>query len=172
MENIRWVKGTARPGKYQVFVQNYSHHEQHPADIPFKVELEIDGKVETFSSVAKKGITGPQSDISAFKFTYSPDAAVVASAENREAYTDEVILGKWRTCIPDGHIIRLSDAKWTTEAAIGIMAIQSGAKTLTQVLKDMHERAVKQEGIDEVERALKSFSTQAVVEQVDESAFS
>lgn len=171
VENIRWAKGTAQPGKYTVYVQNYAHHEHDPKDIPFKVELEVDGKVKTFEGTVRRGVTGPASDQTAFEFKYSPEAAVAATGESRENYADEVILSKWRTCIPDGHIIRLSDARWTTEAAIGVMAIQSGKQKLKQVLKGMHERAVPKEGIEDVERALKAFAAQAVIGDVSEDAF-
>ncbi len=171
IENIRWERGTAHSGKYHVFVRNYAHHESQPADIPFKVELEIDGKVESFTGVAPANITGPSSDITAFKFSYTPEAAAKANSESREAYADETILGKWRGCIPDGNIIRLTDARWTTEAAIGVMAIQSGKKDLAGVLEDMRLRAVDEAGITDVEAALKTFAAQVVVDEVGEQAF-
>lgn len=171
VENIRWAKGTAQSGKYVVYVQNYAHHEREPKDIPFKVELEVDGVVQTFDGLATRGKTGAASNITAFEFTYAPESAVQANSESREGYRDETILAKWRACIPDGHIIRLSDARWTTEAAIGIMAIQSGKKSLNEVLVDMRERAVDQAGIEDVERSLARFAAQAVVGSVGEDAF-
>lgn len=171
VENIRWPKGTAHPGKYLVYVQNYAHHEAVPGDVAFKVELEIDGKVQHFSGKMKKDVTGPRSDVTAFEFTYSPEMAGAALSEDREAYTDETILSKWRTCIPDGHIIRLKDARWTTEAAIGVMAIQTGKKSLADVVANMKERAVSQVGIGDVQQALTVFAAQAVVGNVPEGAF-
>lgn len=171
VENIRWPKGKALPGKYVVYVQNYAHHESDRKDIPFMVELDIDGKIERFEGVAKKGRTGAASNITAFEFDYLPEAAVAANNESREAYADETILGAWRQYIPDGHIIRLTDAKWTTEAAIGVMAIQNG-KTLDQVVEDMRLRAVAQEAIDDVSAALRPFTGQAIVDQVGEDVFS
>lgn len=171
VENIRWPKGTARPGKYTVFVQTYAYHERERRPVDFKVELEIDGKVQKFEGTTSVRKTGAASDITAFEFDYMPEQAVLANTESREAYTDEAILGKWRGCIPDGHIIRLTDAQWTTEAAIGVMSIQSGTKSLDQVLKNMHERAVAKKGIDDVAAALKSFAAQAVVGTVNETVF-
>ena len=171
VENIRWPKGTAAPGKYTVYVQNFAHHERTGKDTPFKVELDIDGKIQTFDGSMKANVTGSRSDVTAFKFDYTPEAAVKANADSREAYTDEVILAKWRSCIPDGHIIRLNDAKWTTEAAIGVMAIRNRVKTLDQVLADMHERAVDPKGIDAVGEALKSFAAQGVFNTVGDEAF-
>ncbi len=171
VENIRWPKGLAKPGKYTVFVRNYAYHDDEFGDVPFKVELDIDGTIKTFEGKTKKGRTGPSSDVTAFEFDYAPEQSVLANSESREAYTDEIILGKWRACIPDGHIIRLTDARWTTEAAIGVMAIQSGVKTLDQVLESMHERAVSKAGIDDVAAALKPFAAQAVIGQVNETVF-
>lgn len=171
VENIRWPKGTARPGKYTVFVQNYGYHEAGRRAVRFKVELDIDGEIKTFDGEIEAGATGPRSDVTAFEFDYLPAEAVKATAESRDAYTDEVILSKWRQCIPDGHIIRLTDAKWTTEAAVGVMAIQKG-KTLDQVIEDMRLRAVPEAGLDEVRTALAAFARQAVVDEVREDVFS
>lgn len=171
VENIRWVKGGAKPGKYVVFVRNYAHHEHSPADINFRVELDVDGKVQTFNGVAKKGITGPASDVTAFEFDYLPEEAVKANTDSREAYTDEVILGKWRQCIPDGNIIRLNDARSTSEAMIAVMSIQNGGKSIEDALEDMRVRAVDQAIIDDVQGALKSFAAQAVVDEAPEAAF-
>jgi hypothetical protein len=171
VENIRWPKGTAKPGKYRVYVQNFAEHERNGKDTPFKVELDLDGTIKTFEGVMKAGTTKGPSDTIAFEFDYVPKGMQQANAQGREAYADETILGEWRTCIPDGHIIRLTDAKWTTEAMIGVMGIQSGKKTLRQVLADMHERAVDPKGIKDVELALKPFAAQAVIDEVGEEAF-
>ncbi len=171
VENIRWAKGTAKPGKYQVYVRNYAYHDDSRGDVPFKVELDIDGVIQRFEGKTKAGVTGPTSDITAFEFIYAPKPGGLASDETREAYSDETILSKWRTCIPYGNIIRLTDAKWTTEAAIGIMLIHAG-KTLEDIVGDMRLRAIAQEGIDEVTAALQSFTGQAVISEVGEEAFS
>jgi hypothetical protein len=45
IENIRWPKGSAPPGRYQVYVQNYRFHEQDRRPTPFRVEFEINGDV-------------------------------------------------------------------------------------------------------------------------------
>lgn len=171
VENIRWAKGTAKPGKYTVYVQNYAHHESQHRDIPFKVELDIDGVIKTFEGVAKKNVTGPTSDIKAFEFTYEPGAGTVVSADNHEAYSEEVVLGKWRSYIPNGHIVRITDPRWTTEAAIGIMSLQSGKKDLAGVVKAMRERAVDPKGIEDVKKALTALSKQGVFNEVDADAF-
>lgn len=171
VENIRWSKGAAKPGKYHVFVRNYAYHDDHHGDVPFVVEIDVDGKIERFEGKTKAGRTGPNSDVTAFEFEYSPEAAVAANSESRKSYADETILAKWRECIPDGHIIRLRDAKSTTEAMIGIMAIQNGVKDLDGVVADMRERAIDEVYIEDVERALKPFAAQGVFATVDETVF-
>ncbi|MES2006768.1 MAG: hypothetical protein V4436_01525 [Patescibacteria group bacterium] len=171
IENIRWAKGTALPGKYHVYVQNFRYHEVNHTEVPFKVELDIDGKIQSFTGKTKAGINGPASDVTAFTFDYSPEEAVVANTESRDAYSDEVILAKWRASIPDSNIIRLSDVKWTTEAAIGIMALQNGVKDIDGVLEDMRERAVPAAGIEDVGNALRVLARQGVFHQVDDAAF-
>jgi len=171
VENIRWAKGTAKPGVYRVYVQNYAHHERKVADVPFRVELDIDGKIQHFEGVAKANVTGPRSDIDAFTFTYRPEAAVIASTADHESYTDEVVLAKWRSHLPEAHIIRIKDAKHATEAMVGIMALQNGVMDLPAFVANMHERAVDAACIADVGTALEHFAAQGVFSQVSESAF-
>ncbi|HWU85889.1 MAG TPA: hypothetical protein VN253_01360, partial [Kofleriaceae bacterium] len=45
VENVRWAKGAARRGRYRVFVRLYAFHEGDHAPTPFKVELEVGGKI-------------------------------------------------------------------------------------------------------------------------------
>ncbi|MGG0794784.1 hypothetical protein ABE137_12360 [Brevibacillus laterosporus] len=51
VENIRWANGQARQGRYQFFVHNFA---ERGNDItPFKVELEVAGKIYTFSDALR-----------------------------------------------------------------------------------------------------------------------
>lgn len=45
VENIRWLRGQARPGNYSFYVLNYRFHEPSAFPTRFSVELEIDGQV-------------------------------------------------------------------------------------------------------------------------------
>lgn len=45
VENIRWNQGEAKSGKYQFYVHNFT--ERGKGNTPFKVELEVNGKVYT-----------------------------------------------------------------------------------------------------------------------------
>ena len=169
IENIRWAKGTAPAGKYLVYVQNYRYHENPNVDVPFKVELDIDGEVSSFEGVIPARTTGLKSDITAFEFDYVPGEKVV-SVNNHDAYADEVITARWRECIPDAHILRIKDARSTTEVAIGVMSISRG-NTLESVIESMKTRSVDDVIVTDVSEALARFATSAVVEVVSETAF-
>lgn len=169
VENIRWAKGAAPKGKYTVYVRNFSHHERSPQDIDFKVELDLDGEIQSFSGTAKANVTGEKSDITAFEFDYVPSEKVV-SVDNHDAYADEVITARWRECIPDAHILRIKDARSTTEVAIGVMSISRG-HTLESVIESMKTRSVDDTIVADVKEALARFATSAVVEEVSEAAF-
>lgn len=171
VENIRWAKGTAKPGRYRVFVRNYAYHDDYPDAVPFKVELDIDGEIQTFEGKTRARVTGPDSDVEAFSFEYTAKQAVNANADDRQSYTDEVILSKWRQYIPEANIIRLKDAKHATEAIVGVLAIQNGAMDLPGFISNMEERAVSRSCIDDVSQALEQFAAQGVFSEVGEEAF-
>ncbi|WCF11550.1 hypothetical protein NDS46_31835 (plasmid) [Paenibacillus thiaminolyticus] len=50
VENIRWSEGCAPGGKYQFYVHNYC--ERGKGRTPFKVELEVNGKIYSYHGVA------------------------------------------------------------------------------------------------------------------------
>jgi hypothetical protein len=73
VENIRWQKGTARAGRYRVYVQNYAFHELRREPTPFSVEIEVNGQVSRFEGViSPHGETGTRSDITVAEFDYVP----------------------------------------------------------------------------------------------------
>src|SRR5262249_43049995 len=61
VENIRWPKGMAQPGRYRFYVENYRYHERELSAIPFRAELDVEGKIETFKGVIPAGTTHEQS---------------------------------------------------------------------------------------------------------------
>ncbi|OME54042.1 hypothetical protein BSK59_15790 [Paenibacillus odorifer] len=63
VENIRWGNGQAREGKYQFFVHNFN--ERGNGNTPFKVELEVNGKIYTFSDTLRN-----KEKVVAFTFDY------------------------------------------------------------------------------------------------------
>lgn len=62
VENIRWGEGLALTGAYRFYVHNYC--ERGKGSTPFKVELEVNGKVYTFHGLA--GTTGWKTDVFTF----------------------------------------------------------------------------------------------------------
>ena len=64
VENVQWIRGSAPAGRYRVFVHNYRFHEHVQAPTQFRVEIEINGKVEHFTrTISEKGETGPDSEV-------------------------------------------------------------------------------------------------------------
>ena len=72
VENTRWPKSTARPGRYRVFVRNFRFHERFQDPTAFQVEIEVAGEVYRFAHViAPKGETGPSSDVLVMEFDFA-----------------------------------------------------------------------------------------------------
>lgn len=63
VENVRWSQGKAREGNYKFYIHNYA--ERGNGVTPFKVELEVNGKVYTFS-----GALRDRDRVVAFEFNY------------------------------------------------------------------------------------------------------
>lgn len=63
VENIRWSHGQAREGRYKFYVNNYA--ERGNGNTPFKVELEVNGKIFTFT-----GSLRDNQKVVAFEFMY------------------------------------------------------------------------------------------------------
>jgi hypothetical protein len=68
IENTRWPKGIARTGRYQVWVENYRHHEATWMTTPFTVELEVNGEIFSFSGIAPGNETGRRMHVAAIDY--------------------------------------------------------------------------------------------------------
>lgn len=156
VENVRWAKGAARPGRYRVFVRNFAFHEPDKAPTPFKVELEVGGKITHFEAViSPSGQTGEASDVQVGELVFDPQAQqpVDTSAQYKN-YADDVILAQWATVIPREHIIRVGDPKSIIDVLLGALAIADGKVDLDTYLKDMRELGSPDDRLREVEAAL------------------
>lgn len=141
VENTRWAKGTAPKGRYRVWVRNYRFHET-PAPTPFKVELEVNGKIEHFSGEISKGReTGEGSDIQCFDFVYDPAARPATEAETAAyaGYQDATIKAQWASVIPPENILIIEDPKAIADIILGALAL-SGGRDLDEYLTHMDER--------------------------------
>lgn len=171
VENIRWAKGDARTGKYRFWVENYCFHESPKEDTPFKVELDIEGEIQTFEGVIPAGRTHTSSATTVFEFTYTPNQRESANKEAHAAYRDDVILGKWGRYIPTAQILRVSDPASSVEVMIGAIALQEGKFDLDGFTHDMESRRVPKARREDVVQALQNFAAHGVFPKVDSSAF-
>lgn len=100
VENIRWTKGTAHAGRYQIYVQNYRFHEYGHGPTPFRVELEVNGDVFHVDGVASPHRqTGPASDVVVAEFVYCPGQKLGAAPRglrsSQESGSWNVAPGQW-----------------------------------------------------------------------------
>ncbi len=165
VENIRWAKGDAPRGRYTVWVELYRHHQRPAADIPFAVELDVQGKIERFEGVIPKERCHQR--FVAFNFQYTPGKGGEEKKGNEFAqYADEVVLAKWEVVIPAEQILRIKDPASAVECMLGVMALRSGSFDLNAFVKNMKERNVATAIRDDVKTALAQFARVANVAEV------
>jgi uncharacterized protein YfaP (DUF2135 family) len=156
VENVRWAKGSARRGRYKIYVRNYAFHEADKKPTPFKVELEVGGKITHFEGViAPRGQTGEASDIVVGEIDFDPAAHQAPEPVDKyKNYADDLILAQWATVIPKDHIIRVGDPKSIIDVLLGALAIADGKVDLDTYLKDMRELGSAEDRIAALEAAL------------------
>lgn len=160
VENVRWAKGKARPGRYRVYVQNYAFHEQEHKPTAYKVELEVNGEIRHFEGIiSPKQQTGDASSVTIAEFDYAPApaqaaAAAAAAPDPYKSYSDDVILAQWATVIPREHIIRIADPGAIIDVLLGAVAIADGKVDLATYARDMAEAGAAPARVAEIETAL------------------
>jgi len=147
VENVRWRKGQAPAGRYQVYVQNYRFHESDRAPTSYRVELEVNGQIQRFEGVISgKGETGTASDVPIAEFIYDPNQRPVeqpqSTADNPlyANYQDDVIIRQWASVISPEHVLRIEDPKSIIDVMLGALALVGGQRDLSGYLQDMRER--------------------------------
>jgi hypothetical protein len=136
-------------------VRNYAFHEDK-APTPFKVELEVGGKITHFEGViSPRGQVGEASDVRVGEIDFDPAAQpATAPVDHYKNYADDVILAQWATVIPREHIIRVGDPKSIIDVLLGALAIADGKVDLDTYLKDMRELGAPEDRIGALEAAL------------------
>jgi hypothetical protein len=174
VENTRWAKGTCPRGTYEVWVENYAFHDDpsdrgnaSTKDTPFKVEIEVNGKVEHFESVAKAGKTGSTNKFKVGTFFYDPDQRPgKTSQEGRYAgYNDETIKKQWAGVIPPEHILTIEEPGLAVDLMLGTLALVSGNQSLEEFMRDIEGRTDDPKHIAQIKAALSGLaelSTSAV----------
>jgi hypothetical protein len=75
VENIRWSRGKASVGRYTFYVENFNFHEHTCTATPFRVELEINGKILAMDGVTRAGAIRDASRVLIAQFDYIPGRA-------------------------------------------------------------------------------------------------
>jgi hypothetical protein len=141
VENVRWAKGMAGPGRYRVFVRNYAFHSENHEAFAFKVELEINGEIKHFESTIAAGTTGEHSDVAVADFEFVPGTATTSTPGEDPYlnYSDDVVLTQWASVIPREHIIRVNDPAAIVDVLLGALAIADGKVDLDTYVTHMAE---------------------------------
>ena len=142
VENVRWSQGSAPPGVYRVYVQNFRYYEAPTEPTPFRVELDIGGEVQHLEGVIAPHHTGASSNTTVAEFQYDPNRNRPPAAQDDQykQYSDEVVLGQWASVIPREHILRIDDARSIHDVLLGALAIASGSRDLPTYLADLRRR--------------------------------
>ena len=148
VENTRWAKDMGKPGKYKVWVENYSFHERSQAATPFKVEIEINGEVSHFEGETPQGTTHAQSKVDIGTFTYEKREDQNKVDDGRyDLYRDEVVIEQWASVIPREQILLVQDAKSSIDVILGAIALTNGVKDLEGYIQDVKDRPLVENGI-------------------------
>lgn len=172
VENTRWAKGDAKRGDYHVYVENFAFHESSRSGTEFKVEIEVNGKIEHFEGKTAAGSSQTQSRVEVGKFYYDPEDRPSAAKQKQEqaaqyeSYKDGNVLAQWGEVLPAERILTIEDPKAVVDLMLGVLALTHGAKSLAQYLDDMKDRGQSQKRIAEVEAALKGLSEIVSVAEV------
>lgn len=135
VENTRWEKGKAPKGHYKVYVQNYTTHGGCATKTPFRVEIEIDGKVQHFEGETPAGKTHESSNTPVFEFDYDPAKGLVEEKDKYALYKDEIILNQWASVIPKENILIIEDPASCIDVMLGAIVLDKKTQSLKQYLK-------------------------------------
>lgn len=181
VENIRWEKGSALKGKYTVFVRNYSLHDDiayRSFPIEFKVEVEINGKIQTFEKTITENTVSHGSDcglttgdVSIGEFSFDPDEYGI-NQDKYIGYDDTVIKNQWADVIPIENILSIEDPKAIVDVLLGALALVEGSADLESYLVDMTGRGQTQLRLTQAEKALGGLAGSKALVKVDFNALS
>ena len=160
VENIRWASGDAVRGTYKFWVNLYRYHNPRSGEIPFRVEFDINGAIETVEG----SVSGVGRDFEVKEFDYEPPGDKMN--DNHAAYEDEHVLSEWAKYIPEANILRVQDAASSVEVMLGVLALQSGKMNLDEFIANMKERRVDKERRSDVVKALSVFSAEGVFPEI------
>lgn len=138
VENVRWAKGQAPKGHYKVFVQNYATHGGFEAATDFKIEIEVNGKIQHFKGRTPERRTGSGSDTDVCEFDYDPNERPIES-NDYAGYNDDNIITQWSQVIPSENILLIDDPKAIVDVMMGALALMEGTD-IDNYIVDMNNR--------------------------------
>lgn len=168
VENIRWRKGEAPKGRYRVFVQNYRFHEPSHQATPFKVEIEINGKIEHFEGQTQANKVGASSNVYVYEFDYNPNERPVEN--NRELYAgydDELIKKQWASVIPRENILIIDDPNAILDVMMGALALVEGTSDLDTYVVDMQSQGQTDSRQGQTRRALEALANTNTLAKIE-----
>jgi uncharacterized protein YfaP (DUF2135 family) len=151
VENIRWAKGHAQPGRYRVSVHNYRAHESDGAPTSFKLELEVDGVITHHEG---KISARAHTEVTVAELDFLPAAPIAPAPDAYAAYSDDVILAQWAEVLPREHILRVGDPAAIVDVLLGALAIADGKVDLERYLTDLRAIGASDAQVREAESAL------------------
>jgi hypothetical protein len=168
VENIRWSNGVARQGQHQFYVHNYSQHGHGSGSTSFKVELEVNGKVYTFSGSLRDG-----QKVDVFTFNYVKGQTPTISGTS---YTSADAWGIPVNGFTKVKGITNSPNLWGEQkvAHVGnhIFFLLDGAKDLSEGKgRGFFTETLKAE-LHEARKTLESYTANTPIEGVDEATAS
>lgn len=167
VENIQWRKGTAPRGKYKVVVQNYRFHESDNEETPFKVEVEINGKIQSFEKIMPKYQTRENSNITILEFDYDPNERKSLTTQNSDEervydnYDEKIIKKQWQSVIPESNLIIFENPKAIVDVILGVLALAGGME-IENYIDDMKDRGQKETRQNEVRDALSKLAEENI----------
>lgn len=174
VENTRWATGDAKDGSYKVFVRNYAHHDREfhsdgNKAIPFKVELEVHGQIQTFSGETAAGLTGTPSDVVAFEFKYNSADRPVDEAKYRD-YDDTLIKNQWLEVIPTENLLIIEDPRAIIPVMAGAIALLEGTGDVDDVLVDLNHLGTDRQLANQTHGALDGLASTTALATVASSS--
>ncbi len=141
VENVRWPKGIAPQGEYQVIVQNYGFHEKAQAPIDYRVELEVNGQVQHFNNtISLKREVGGESNQQVTRFRFDPaQRGAQAESDVYAKYNDAVVRKQWSGVLPDERILLLDDPQDIIEVMVGVVGLMEQRTDLESYLAALDE---------------------------------
>ena len=146
VENVRWMRGQAPSGRYQVIVQNFRFHEKKPAPIEFRVEIDVNGAISHYQGVISKNFeTQSQSDYLVTSFDFSPQQTAVKYIYTQ--YDDTIIQKQWAGVLPSERILLLDDPASVIDVMVGAIGLTEGKINLDNYLRAMVSQDTKESSI-------------------------